>query len=101
ELELEASETQVRTSENRLQLALRAGRLAIWDWDVEKDQLIWDDSMYQLYDVRKEEFSGAYEAWASCLAAEDFARATADVEAALRGEREFASDFLVRMKDGS
>jgi PAS domain S-box-containing protein len=101
ELELEASETQVRSSENRLQLALRAGRLAIWDWDVEKDQLIWDDSMYQLYDVRKEEFSGAYDAWASCLAAEDFARATADVEAALRGERAFASDFLVRLKDGS
>ncbi|MDD5260681.1 MAG: ATP-binding protein [Methylacidiphilales bacterium] len=101
ESQLEESENRLRTSEDRLQLAIRTANLAIWDWDVEKNQLLWDDSMYQLYGVSKDEFSGAYEAWSKCLAPEDFARVTSDVETALRGEREFSSEFHVRLKDGS
>ena len=81
---------------NRLQLAVDAAGLGIWDWDVEQDRLVWDDSKYQLYGVRKEEFGGAFDAWSRCIVPEDVARATADVEAALRGEREYRSDFRVR-----
>ena len=57
--------------------------------------------MYRLYGVRKEEFSGAFDAWSRCVVPEDQARATGDVEAALRGEREFRSDFRVRRGDGA
>ena len=89
ERELEESEARLRASEDRLQLAVEAAELGIWDWDVEQDRLVWDDSMYRLYGVRKEEFSGAYDAWCRCLVPEDIARATADVQAALRGDREY------------
>ena len=57
--------------------------------------------MYRLYGVRKEEFSGAFDAWSKCLVPEDVARAKADVEAALRGDREYLSDFKVRRADGA
>ena len=57
--------------------------------------------MYRLYGVRKEEFSGAFDAWSQCLVPEDVARAKADVEAALRGDREYISDFRVRRADGA
>src|SRR5262249_51764187 len=101
ERELEDSETRLRVSEDRLHLAIDAARLGIWDWDVEQDRLVWDDSMYQLYGVRKEEFSGAFDAWSRCVVPEDCARATEDVQAALRGEREFRSDFRIRRADGA
>jgi PAS domain S-box-containing protein len=101
EQELSDSEAKVRSSEDRLRLAARAGKLAIWDWDVEHDRLLWDDAMFALYDVRPEAFSGTFEAWSGCLAPEDLARATAEVQAALRGEGEFASEFAVRLTDGS
>jgi PAS domain S-box-containing protein len=101
EIQLKESETQLRASENRMQLAVKSAGLAIWDWDVEKDHLIWDDSMYQLYGLSKNEFSGAYEAWASCLLPEDAEPVKNDVRAALRGEREFTSEFRIRWKDGS
>jgi PAS domain S-box-containing protein len=57
--------------------------------------------MFRLYGVRKEEFSGASEAWSRCLVPEDVARAKADVEAALRGDHEFSSEFKVRRADGA
>ena len=49
----------------------------------------------------KDEFSGAFDAWSRCLVPEDGARATGDVEAALRGDREYRSDFRVRRADGA
>ena len=101
EQELKESETRLRLSEERLKLAIDAASLGIWDWDIEQDRLVWDDSMYRLYGVRKEEFSGAFEAWSKCVVPEDVAQARADVETALRGEREYLSDFRVQRADGA
>ena len=99
--ELKESETRLRSSEERLKLAIDGASLGIWDWDVEQDQLVWDNSMYRLYGVHKEKFSGAFDAWSKCLVPEDVTRAKADVEAALRGDREYLSDFKVRRADGA
>jgi two-component system, sensor histidine kinase and response regulator len=101
EQELKQSETRLRLSEERLKLAIDAASLGIWDWDVEQDRLVWDDSMYRLYGVRKEEFGGAIDAWSRCLVPEDVARAKEDVETALRGDCEFSSEFKVRRADGT
>jgi two-component system, sensor histidine kinase and response regulator len=101
ERELEESQARVRLSENRLQLATRAAHLGIWDWDIAKNELVWDDAMYQQYGIDREDFGGAYEAWAKCLAPEDFERVNADVAEALRGKREFESEFRIHWPDGS
>ena len=101
EAELQESEGRLRSSEERLKLAIDAAGLGIWDWDVERDRLVWDDSMYPLYGVRKEEFSGALDAWSQCLVPEDAARARTDVEAALRGDRDYLSDFKIQRTDGA
>jgi PAS domain S-box-containing protein len=57
--------------------------------------------MYRLYGLRKEDFSGAFDAWAKSLAPEDFDRANDNVQAALRGEREFGGEFRIVWPDGS
>jgi PAS domain-containing protein len=44
----------------RLNMATHAASLGIWDWDIQKDELVWDDRMYELYGVKREGFSGAY-----------------------------------------
>jgi len=101
EAELQESEARLRSSEERLKLAIDGAGLGIWDWDVERDRLIWDDSMYPLYGVRREEFSGAFDAWLRCLVPEDAARARTDVEVALRGDGEYLSDFKIQRTDGA
>jgi PAS domain S-box-containing protein len=101
EAALHKSEARLRLSEERLKLAIDAAGLGIWDWDVEADRLVWDDSMYRLYGVRGQEFGGAFDAWSKCIVPEDVARAKADVEAALRDDREYLSDFKVQRADGA
>jgi PAS domain S-box-containing protein len=95
------TEEALRLSSERLRLATRVASIGIWDWDVVRNELLWDDSMYQLYGTRKEDFGGAYGAWISTIHPEDRAHAEREIQAALRGEREYAPEFRIVWADGS
>ncbi len=93
--------TERKRAEERLGIATHAARIGIWDWDVVKNVLIWDDSMYALYGIRKEDFSGAYDAWSRTIHPEDKARTEEVIQAALRGEHEYSPEFRILWPDGS
>jgi PAS domain S-box-containing protein len=100
ERELEASEARLRGSEDRLQLAIDAAGLGIWDWDVVQDRLVWDDSMYRLYGVDKSKFGHALDAWARCILPEDADRVHGEVWKGLHDGHDFRADFRIRRDDG-
>ena len=101
ERELEASESRLRVSEDRVRLAVQAAAVGIWDWDVHRDVLIWDESMCRLYGIEMAEFDGTTQVWERRIIPEDAERAMADVDAAFQGEREFSSEFRICRPDGS
>ncbi|MDO8207244.1 MAG: PAS domain S-box protein [Gallionella sp.] len=98
---VEKSEEALRTNEERLHLATTAGNVGIWDWDVARNELTWDESMYTLYGIRKEDFGGAYDAWIRTLHPDDRQFADGEIQAALRGEREYAPEFRIIRPDGT
>jgi diguanylate cyclase (GGDEF)-like protein/PAS domain S-box-containing protein len=83
-----------------LQAAAAAGVVGIWDWDPVNDMLTWDPVMYQLYGIRPEQFSGAVEAWGHCVHPDDRAAAEAELQAAVRGELQYAASFRILRPDG-
>jgi len=95
------AEEDLRVNERRLHLAASAGAVGIWDWDVVKDELIWDESMYALYDIHEKDFSGAYHAWTSTLHPDDRQFTETEIQAALHGEREYAPEFRIVRPDGA
>jgi hypothetical protein len=99
--ERKRAEEARRLSSERLQLATHVARIGIWDWDVVKNELLWDDSMYQLYGIRGGDFGGAYEAWLRTIHPEDKAHIDGEIQAALRGEREYAPEFRIVRGDGA
>jgi len=98
--ERKQSDEELRTNERRLHLAASAGGVGIWDWDILKDELIWDESMYSLYGIHEKDFSGAYHAWTSTLHPDDRLFTEDEIQAALRGEREYAPEFRIVRPDG-
>jgi two-component system, cell cycle sensor histidine kinase and response regulator CckA len=94
------AEDSLRTSENRLHLATIAGNIGIWDWDITKNELIWDDSMYTLYGINRKDFGGAYEAWSRTLHPDDRQYVDEEIQSALRGEREYGAEFRIIRPDG-
>lgn len=99
--ERKQSEKAIRLSQERLSLATRAANIGVWDWDICKNELVWDESMYRLYDLNQEDFANAYEAWLHCVHPDDAKRVDADVQSAIRGEKEYAPEFRIILNDGS
>jgi PAS domain S-box-containing protein len=99
--ERKEAEAKVARLVERLNLATRAAELGIWDWDIEKNELIWDEHMYALYGVRPQVFSGAYDAWLAGVHPDDRA-ANDDISRRARlGEIEYAPEFRVLWPNGA
>ncbi len=95
------AEEALRDATARLALATRAGGVGLWDYFVTDDVLIWDEQMFQLYGVTREQFGGAYEAWQAGLHPDDRQRGDAEIQMALRGEKEFDTEFRALWPDGT
>ncbi|MFK5913734.1 MAG: EAL domain-containing protein, partial [Woeseiaceae bacterium] len=95
-----AVEEQLAEKEERLSLAARHNGVGIWDLDPQTEKLIWDDSMFSLFHIQKESFSGAYDAWVSTLHPDDREYAERDLHAALSGEKTFDTDFRIIWPNG-
>jgi PAS domain S-box-containing protein len=96
-----AAEEELRETAQRLGLATNSGRLGVWDWDVSSNAMIWNDRMFELYGIAREDFPRCIDAWTNGLHPDDRASAIAECEAALRGEREFNTEFRVQHADGT
>ena len=94
-------EELLRETHERLLLATRAGGVGIWDYDVAKNLLIWDDQQFRLYSITRDQFVGAYEAWRAGVHPDDRQRCDEEVQLALRGEKNFSTAFRVLWPDKS
>lgn len=79
----------------RFYLATNSAKIGIWEWDVVNNILKWDDQMYELYGIKKEDFSGAYDAWQSGLYQEDKQAGDEAIKKALNGDEDFDTTFRV------
>lgn len=84
----------------RLSIATNAAGIGIWEYNIPDNTLIWDDNMYKLYGVRKEDFAGVYEAWESTIHPSDKERSQKEVALAIKGEKDFNTEFRVLWPNG-
>jgi PAS domain S-box-containing protein len=98
--ERKAAEERLLQLSDRLSLAAKAGGVGIWDYDVVNNTLNWDDQMFALYGITREQFGGAYEAWQAGVHPEGRVRGDEEIQQALRGEGEFDTEFRVLWPDG-
>ena len=94
-------EQALAQTSDRLSLAVRAGGVGTWEYDIIHDRLTWDDQMYRLYGITPQDFSGVYTAWQQGLHPQDRVRGNNEIQAALRGEKDFDTEFRVVWPDGS
>ncbi len=84
----------------RYALAIRAAQAGIWDWNITRNVLIWDDQMFRLYDIPKDSFEGSYETWISCVHPDDVIKCNLEMEQALTGAKEYNIEFRICQSDG-
>ncbi len=94
-------EEKLRQTADRLALAVRAGGVGIWEYDVVNNRLIWDEQMSRLYGIRPDPSRKAYEDWHTGVHPEDRPRGDEEIQQALRGEKDFDTEFRVLWPDGT
>ncbi len=93
-------ELKYKEISERLALATNAANVGVWDYNVVDNILVWDDNMYHLYGIRKEDFSGVYEAWETAVHPEDQEEGKNRIQMAISGEKEFDTEFRVVWPNG-
>ncbi|MEI7637295.1 MAG: PAS domain S-box protein, partial [Syntrophus sp. (in: bacteria)] len=99
--ERKQTEEKLHEITGRLHLATASAKAGVWDWNLQTNGMIWDDRMLELYGLTHENFPGGVEAWEQGLHPDDSSRAVEECQAALRGERDFDTEFCVRRPDGT
>lgn len=80
----------------RLELAIRAVKFGVWDWNIKTGLLIWDTYMYELFEINENDFTSDYEAFERTLVQGDRQRVQQELNAAFKsGATEFETEFRV------
>ncbi|ANB03696.1 hypothetical protein ECTOBSL9_1110 [Ectothiorhodospira sp. BSL-9] len=90
------AEQRLHDSEDRLKLATEAAGMGIWDYDVEKDRLIWDERMYMLYGVDPAQFGHRFDDWAHTLMPESLSRVQPAFRALIQDDTPFDVQIQIR-----
>ena len=95
------TEREIRDVTERLHLATVSAKAGVWDWNLQTNEMIWDDRMLELYGLTRDNFPGGVEAWEKGLHQDDSSMAIEECQAAIRGERDFDTEFRVLHPDGT
>ena len=80
---------------DRFDIVKDAVNFGIWDWDYKNNNLVWDDNMYTLYGVKRDEFEGDYQAFEKTLHPEDVKKVLDDLEHTFLNQKDFFSEFRI------
>ena len=84
---------------NQLHLALEAADIAIWDWELESNQVVMSDNMMKLLDIGDEVAESSFEVFLQCIHPEDRAYIAASLDRAIRKKGAFDEEFRTEKKD--
>jgi PAS domain S-box-containing protein len=98
--ELEASNMRLRESERRRSLALAAGQMGAWDWNVITGECQWDAGQYRIFGVNPDEVELTFETVRSFIDPEDIARIEAIVRKGVTDSNTFQTEVRIARPDG-
>ena len=84
----------------RLEFALAASNVGVWDVDLETDELIWDDRVRTLFGYPEREGFFSEADWLGAIHPDDRARALAEAREAVNQSGRFVSEYRIVRPDG-
>ncbi len=98
--EKKKTELKMLEATERLGIATNRAKIGIWDYDIIENKMVWDDNMYQLYGVNRNDFDSEYEAWHSGLHPDDKLRWEEEKHKFISGAKEYDTELRVIWPNG-
>jgi diguanylate cyclase (GGDEF)-like protein/PAS domain S-box-containing protein len=90
---------ELRRLSRRLELALEASAIGVWEHDLATNDLTWDARVNEIYGKPPEGLCG-YPDWAGAIHPLDLARAHADFDSAVASGGRYSSEYRIIRPDG-
>ena len=97
---LEASSAQLRKSEQGRELALAAGQMGSWDWDVLADEWLWDEGQRRIFGIEASGFAPDMDAMRAAIHPEDRTRLDQALAGLSQSAKSFEFECRIRRSDG-
>jgi PAS domain S-box-containing protein len=93
-------ERELRETSRRLSLALETTDTGVWEWNMETDEVIWNETLERLLGLEPGSFDGTYEASAEYIHPDDAPKIEQSIEDALDGDGTFRAELRMHREDG-
>jgi PAS domain S-box-containing protein len=97
---LQRSVDAMREREDRLRLALDAGRMGSWVWDLRTNRLAWSPEMEAIHGLMPDGFAGTFDAYLQEINPDDRERVRAEMAAILEREEQHL-EYRIFRRDGA
>jgi PAS domain S-box-containing protein len=101
ESERKRAEEELRSSQERLNLALKSSKAGTWDRDIAADKATWDEHLHALFGLVPGTFSGKLEDFLGLVHPDDRERVKGEMIAAIDGGADYDTTFRVIWPDSS
>lgn len=98
--DVKEKENEITDMNTRMRVAANAAQYGIWELDLVRNMLVWDDWMYTLYGIKESDSDDVYETWMSLVHPEDLNGAQKQLRQAIKGTGEFDTEFRIVRPDG-
>lgn len=92
---------QLERKVEQLDLVLTIGKIGIWDWDFDTNHITWDKTMYELYDLDKDEFQNRYSDFEGRVHEDDRQKIQLAVQRSIETDTDFNTEFRIVHRNGS
>ena len=94
------AEAALRSSEQCLRMAVEAGQVGIWDWDIVRDRMTWSDRVYEMHELTPGADIGGLEGFRSRVHPDDLPMVRDGIAQALAGGPAYSAEMRIVLPGG-
>lgn len=95
-----SSNSDYRDLIRRLELALDASQMGVWEHNLARDELLWDAQMHRIYRTGRHDRRVGADAWQNAIHPDDMQKANEDFEKAIASQGRYDSQFRIVLPGG-
>ena len=92
---------EIEAVRQRLELATAAAGIGIWDWDIKTGIMVWDEHMFQIYNLPRQGSQVLMKDWEACLHPGDVEAQHTFIQSVFRRERDYKTEYRILWPDQS
>ncbi len=94
-------EESLRQSEQRVEMALTAGQMGAWEWNIDADKIIWSPGLERIHGLEPGSFGGTFEDFKRDIHPDDLGEVIAGIQQAIKTEGDYHIVYRMNHPNGS